>query len=134
MFARHLKRKCLDIARTFAPEDTGNLKWNAIRGMWWTSKNKFRITYDSSVARYIDYLEEGEFAGGSSSKRNKHKDFISRDTVIAINDMLVSYFHLNNRKRYRYSKDKVDLERLERRVKRYSNSVSLYERNNESGE
>lgn len=43
--------------KTFVPYDTGNLKFNAIKGMW-VSAQTFRIYIDEEVAPYVFYTQE----------------------------------------------------------------------------
>lgn len=43
--------------QTFVPYDTGNLKFNAIKGMW-ISENQYRIYVDESVAPYVFFTNE----------------------------------------------------------------------------
>lgn len=43
--------------KTFVPYDTGNLKFNAIKGMW-VSEQTFRIYIDEKVAPYVFYTQE----------------------------------------------------------------------------
>ena len=85
------------------PYKTGNLKYNATRGEE-LSPRVYRITFDSIVAPYIPYLEEGTgphnipkafgkpLPFGTSGRFNgmfhpgstKHKGFISEKAVNAI--------------------------------------------------
>lgn len=41
----------------FVPYDTGNLKFNAIKGMW-ISDTQYRIYIDEDVAPYVFYTQE----------------------------------------------------------------------------
>ena len=43
--------------QTFVPYDTGNLKFNAIKGIW-ISENQYRIYVDESVAPYVFFTQE----------------------------------------------------------------------------
>lgn len=43
--------------QTFVPYDTGNLKFNAIKGMW-VGENQYRIYIDESVAPYVFFTNE----------------------------------------------------------------------------
>ena len=114
-----------------SPEDTGNLKWNAIKGLKWSSKNKFTIRYDGSTANYIEYLEEKNFAGGSKKKKNKNKFFIFQ-TYLSIASDIEWYF--NNGGKLKYMKyvgtkrwnerNKPDLFKLDARIKRYKRNVN----------
>ena len=44
--------------QTWFPYKTGNLKFNATQGAMYDAQT-FRIHFDSSVAPYVEYLEEG---------------------------------------------------------------------------
>ena len=75
------------------PYKTGNLKFNATRGEQLTP-NTYRIVFDTTVAPYIEYLEEGtnpypfgtsgRFNGKFHPGSNKHKGFISNKAVNTI--------------------------------------------------
>lgn len=89
---------------SFFPYKTGNLKFHATIGSMWISTTCYRIHFDSTVAPYVEYLEEGtgphnipgafgrpapfgtsgRFNGMFHPGSNKHKDFIKRDCVNAI--------------------------------------------------
>lgn len=43
--------------QAFVPYDTGNLKFNAIKGMW-VSEKTFRIYIDENVAPYVFFTNE----------------------------------------------------------------------------
>lgn len=43
--------------QVFVPYDTGNLKFNAIKGIW-TGENRFTIYIDESVAPYVFFTNE----------------------------------------------------------------------------
>lgn len=43
--------------QTFVPYDTGNLKFNAIKGMWITPTD-YRIYVDETVAPYVYFTQE----------------------------------------------------------------------------
>lgn len=43
--------------QSFVPYDTGNLKFNAIKGMW-INENLYRIYIDEEVAPYVFYTQE----------------------------------------------------------------------------
>lgn len=43
--------------QVFVPYDTGNLKYNAIKGIW-ISENQYRIYIDESVAPYVFFTNE----------------------------------------------------------------------------
>lgn len=71
-----LKRNTLNIAKSNAPVDTGNLRQNAI-----TKKSrgnlKWTINYSASQAYYVEYLNEGKPRKGGVTP-HKHKGFIER--------------------------------------------------------
>jgi len=125
MLSQRLKKRAVRIAQLKAPVDTGNLQRNAIRGMWWTNKNKFRIKYMASVAPYVEILEDSTWNGKAIERENNHKHFI-KETTEAIAVILVQYY--SGKKlapMQRLKKD--DLERLERRIKVYQKSTNLFE-------
>ena len=77
-----LTEKGYRIAQDIAPKDTLNLVLNSMR---WTATEKVgEITYDTSIAPYIDYLEDG------TKNYDSAKDFIAVDTVDAIKAMIYS--------------------------------------------
>ena len=130
MLPLNLKRKLLNKAKRMSPEDTGNLRFNAIKGLRWTNPTKFTIRYDEGSADYIVYLQEKEFAGGSTNIRNRHKGFIDR-TVLDLTNDLISYFSGKKLKGsdYGFGKDDKgkDLYSLDRRTKVYERSIKLNE-------
>lgn len=92
---------------SFFPYKTGKLKFHATIGTMWTP-TCYRIHFDSTIAPYVTYLEEGSrphdipgafgrrFPFGIGGRFNgmfhpgsmKHKDFIKRDCVNAIVDYI----------------------------------------------
>lgn len=92
---------------SFFPYKTGKLKFHATIGWMWTP-NTYRIHFDSTIAPYVEYLEEGtrphnipgafgrpipfgiggRFNGMFHPGSDKHKDFIKRDCVNAIVDYI----------------------------------------------
>ena len=88
---------------SFFPYMSGNLKFHATIGTMWTP-TCYRIHFDSTIAPYVQYLEEGtgphniprafgkplpfgtygRFNGMFHPGSVKHKDFIKRDCVNAI--------------------------------------------------
>lgn len=92
---------------SFFPYKTGNLKFNATQGAMYDDVT-FRIHFDSTVAPYVENLEEGtgphdihgafgkpapfgiggRFQGKFHPGSTKHKDFIKRDCVNAIVDYI----------------------------------------------
>lgn len=92
---------------SFFPYKTGRLKFHATIGTMWTP-NCYRIHFDSTIAPYVVYLEEGtrphnipgafgrpipfgiggRFNGMFHPGSDKHKDFIKRDSVNAIVDYI----------------------------------------------
>lgn len=90
-----IKKRLLNQAKRLAPEDTGNLRHNAILGSRLSNKNKFKITYSSQHAYYIEHLEDGNYAGGVQGKPNLNKGFIL-DTVGSLERMLIGYFNKGN--------------------------------------
>lgn len=92
------------------PYKTGNLKFNATRGFM-VDRNTYCIEFDSTVAPYVSFLEEGtgphnipgafgrdlpfgtfgRFDGKFHPGSTKHKGFISEKSVGAI----INYFETN---------------------------------------
>ena len=52
-----VKYKCLAIAKSMTPYDTGNLRHNAVR-LTSVKASSFSILYDSSRAYYLDYVNQ----------------------------------------------------------------------------
>ena len=93
------------------PYKTGNLKFNATQGAMY-DETTFRIHFDSSVAPYVQYLEEGtdphnipgafgyplpfgtsgRFDGKFHPGSKKHKGFISEKAVNAIVNYIVTKY------------------------------------------
>ncbi len=72
-----------NIAVMIAPEDTGNLR-SAIT-LKTNKARKIRISYNTFIANYIQFLEEAQ------GPVKKYKDFIKKDTTEAIAEQLVSW-------------------------------------------
>lgn len=97
---------------TFFPYKTGNLKFNATSGMP-IDANTYVIHFDSTVAPYVEYLEEGtkehnipgafgyDLPFGTSGRFNgkfhpgstKHKGFIKEKCVKAIIDYFANKYN-----------------------------------------
>lgn len=97
--------------QSWFPYKTGNLKFNATQGAMY-DETTFRIHFDSSVAPYIEYLEEGtdphdiprafgrplpfgiggRFDGKFHPGSTKHKGFISNKAVNAIVDYIANKY------------------------------------------
>lgn len=110
-----------------SPEDTGNLRHNAIVGGMWTDKNRFKITFRNSDAHYIEILQENTFAGGSKTKLNEHKGFIDK-IFMELKKDFIDYFENGknvNMRRYRKFSDK-DISGSELRDVRHKRSIDLY--------
>lgn len=62
----------------FVPYDTGNLKFNAIKGEW-ISNTTFRIWVDEGVASYMKYTNESwnNFQTPLQGKQNPHQNWWS---------------------------------------------------------
>jgi hypothetical protein len=76
---------CLGIARSAAPYDTGNLRYNAIKSE--LVYNGFNIIYDLTEAFYIYFLEEG------TKFTQRHIGFIQNNTVPLIQNFLSSKYN-----------------------------------------
>lgn len=97
--------------QTWFPYKTGNLKFNATQGAMY-DETTFRIHFDSSVAPYLDYLENGtmphniprafgrrlpfgcfgRFNGKFHPGSMKHQGFIENRCVGAIIDYIVTKY------------------------------------------
>jgi len=75
---------CLGLARSYAPMESGNLRYNAIRTD--DTMDGFAITYDSSRAFYIYFQEEG------TRRSMKNAGFISNRTLPAIASYIQAKF------------------------------------------
>lgn len=93
------------------PYKSGNLKFNATQGAMYDA-NTFRIHFDSSVAPYVEYLEEGSdphdipgafgrqlpfgvggrFNGKFHPGSQKHKGFISEKCVNEVVNYIVNKY------------------------------------------
>jgi hypothetical protein len=132
-----IKRQLLNKAKRMSPIDTGNLRFNAIKGMKWNNPNEFTIYYDSTEANYIEYLEESTFAGRSKTKKNRHKDFIKRTAIELKKDL--EYAFSNGAKGFKgrqYNKpyNTRDQETLMRRDARNRDSLDYWKMNREEYE
>lgn len=87
---------CLGISRALSPFDTGNLRFNAIKGM--ETEDGFKIIYSLQDAYYIRLLEEG-------ISSMKHYGFIANRTVPAIASYLYSKYSSKNEARTARFKD-----------------------------
>lgn len=94
--------------QSFFPYKTGKLKFNATQGAMYNNET-YRIHFDSSIAPYVEYLEEGtephdipgafgkklpfgiggRFQGKFHPGSKKHKGFISQKCVNAIVNYIV---------------------------------------------
>jgi len=124
MLDRSIKRRLLNQAQRMAPHDTGNLRFNAIRGRKWSNKNNFVINYSSQDAYYVEYLEEGQYAGGVKGKPNLNKGFIF-DTVGALERMLIGHFE-KGKKINKSSFNKSESKTNDRREYIHNKSLELY--------
>jgi hypothetical protein len=96
---RDEKEICLGIARYYAPFETGNLRYNAIKA--YDTSDGFSIDYDLSSAFYTYFLEEG------TRYSTRHQGFIANLTYPAIasyinakyadyNEDLINYYQDNS--------------------------------------
>lgn len=79
-------RVALGLAQLYAPQDTGNLRFNAIKAEM--TNDGFRIKYSLQDAYYIYFLEEG------TRKSTKHVGFIANETY----PIIASYLHAKYQK------------------------------------
>ncbi len=54
---KSLGEEALNILKSLAPIDTGNLRYNAIR-IEWTNENSFELYVDERIAPYMPYTNE----------------------------------------------------------------------------
>ena len=118
------KRKIYKLAQNFAPVDTRNLQINAIKGLKWSNPNKFKIKYDSTVASYVEPLNEGWTDKRTGTIHDKHKGFIE-DTVLAIHSLIVNELILGKTTKVKNLKPDNDLFLLDRRIKVYKKSLAV---------
>lgn len=125
MLTKSLKRKLLRYAKMSAPYDTGNLRHNAINGKNWNDKNKFTINYSAEDAYYTEFLEEKEFAGGSLTKKNKHKGFITK-TYLHLGNQLDNYFKRGFKMPKMKKMQNGEEVNTERRIYTHNRSLDMY--------
>ena len=97
---------------SFFPYKTGKLKWNATSGYMMTDTT-YRIHFSSTIAPYVEYLEEGtsphniprafgkplpfgtkgRFDGKFHPGSSKHKGFIKNDCVHSIIDYICDHYN-----------------------------------------
>lgn len=85
---RVFKRAVTNLRKeAFVPYDTGNLKFNAIKGIW-VDENTFRIYIDESVAPYVFFTNEPWInRKGKNPNENwidKMVDFLVKDIAIQL--------------------------------------------------
>ena len=76
MFTNKMMMDSLNIAKSLAPIDSGNLRHNAIKLL--RRKNGFTIKYSAVDAYYITFQEEGFVHYKSKAVVDTNKGFISR--------------------------------------------------------
>ena len=137
------------IAMFLAPFDTGNVRFNAIKGE--LTNDGFRIKYSLPDAFYIYFLEEG------TAKSQKHVGFIANETVPTIasfisnkykkrNQSVVNHFKYRSRQaemdkgdkmaqrelRNQYS-TRLDIDMLSKKQKwEHNSNMEIYDENFES--
>lgn len=62
----------VDLLRSFAPIDTGNLRYNAIRYEW-INETTFKIYVDESIAPYMPFTNEPWIAAKWKGKPNPNE-------------------------------------------------------------
>jgi hypothetical protein len=82
-----------NIAQMFAPYDTGNVRFNAIKSF--RTSDGFAIRYSLSDAFYIYFLEEGTKNKGGQ----KHVGFIANRTVPAIANFIYTKYEKADKKK-----------------------------------
>ena len=93
------------IAKTLAPYETGNLRFNAIKSQ--LTDDGFRIKYSLADAFYIYFLEEG------TRKSTTHQGFIANETLPTIASFISAKHKQRNKKvvnhfRYRANQSQID--------------------------
>lgn len=99
--------ECLSTIKraSWFPYKSGHLR-NDATGGWLLNKNTYKIHFDSSIAEYIPYLEEGtgphnipkafgrkgRFDGKFHPGSNKHKGFIKDKSVNAIVEYIAQHY------------------------------------------
>ena len=110
-----LKRNAIRSARYFAPIDTGNLRYNAIRGELWSNRSKFRIVYDTQSATYIEPLNEGWLG-------NKGRHFIE-EAVQKITSDLITYYESGKFAKKQYMRNTPE---THMRIARHAESLATW--------
>lgn len=87
----HIKKKLLNVAKRMSPIDSGNLRFNAIKGSSWNNKTKFTITYDENIAPYLEILQDSTWEGKAIQRRNIHKGFIDQTVLEIIRGLQLHY-------------------------------------------
>jgi hypothetical protein len=82
------KTICLGLAKSVAPQKTGNLKFNAIRAL--NTPDGFMIEYSLADAFYIYFLEEG------TRYTKRHQGFIVNKTVPLLAHYLYSKYAMKD--------------------------------------
>lgn len=81
----------VDRLRYFAPIDTGNLKYNAIRYEW-INETTFKIYVDESIAPYMPYTNEKWIAARWNGKKNPNEGWFDSACEFII-DLLTQELH-----------------------------------------
>lgn len=77
-------KMCLEILfeiRNFAPKDTGNLAYNAIKFRWFNN-NEFHIWVDEGIAPYMVYTNEPWISPKWKGKKNPNEKWWDNITDI----------------------------------------------------
>lgn len=90
MLPKTVKRQIERTAKMMSPYEYGNMRHNAIYGLLWSDRNKFKITYDLSQASYIAPQQDG-WTDRFGNEHNPNAGFIDR-TVLKIVSDLISYY------------------------------------------
>lgn len=129
MLPLHIKRKMLNIAKRMSPIDSGNLRFNAIRGSKWLNKNEFTISYSESKAPYVEILQDSTWEGKPIRRKNIHKGFIDRTVLEIIRGLKLHYSGqgLKGQKEFNTVRDyqKNDEFSMQRRRNVYERSLEI---------
>lgn len=103
--------------QSWFPYKTGNLKFNATQGAMYDA-NTFRIHFDSSIAPYVEYLEEG------TDPHDIPRAF-GRNLPFGIGGRFNGKFHPGSKKHQGFIKDKCVNEIITFITQRYEGQVEV---------
>lgn len=74
--------------RFYAPHDTGNLKYNAIK-FEWIDQNTFRIYIDQAIAPYMPYTNEPWISPKWNGRRNPNEKWFQETVELIAEQMAI---------------------------------------------